>query len=61
MDNNVRIVPIQQLCKLCGAELPEGNPVQGLAGRICRVCIGLLSEHVLVREMEQHPNIVRIQ
>ena len=58
---NIRIVPVQQLCKLCGGELPEGNLVQGLAGRICRVCIRLLSEHVLTRELEHHPKIVRVE
>jgi hypothetical protein len=57
---NIRIVPVQQLCKLCGDELPEGITAQGLAGRMCRACLRLLSEHVLTRELEHHPKFVRV-
>ena len=59
--NNIRIVPVQQLCKLCGDELPEGSTAQGLASRMCRACIRMLSEHVLVRELDQHPKIMRVE
>jgi len=60
MDNNIRIVPIQQLCVLCSDELPTRDAAQGLAARLCRVCIQLLSEQVFVRELEQRPKIVRV-
>ena len=57
---NIRIVPIQQLCVLCSDELPTRDAAQGLAARLCRVCIQLLSEQVFVRELEQRPKIVRV-
>ncbi len=57
---NIRIVPIQQLCILCGHELPAPDTTQGLAGRLCRACIRLLSEQVFFRELEQRPKIVRV-
>jgi hypothetical protein len=60
MKNNIRFVPIQKLCLLCGDELPARDAAQGLAGRLCRACIRLLSEQVF-RELEQHPKIVRVQ
>jgi hypothetical protein len=58
---NIRIVPIQQLCVLCGQELPARDTAQGLAGQLCHACIRLLSEHVFFRELEQRPKIVRVQ
>ena len=59
MKNNIRIVPIQNLCVLCGHELRAGDASQGLVGRLCRACIRLLHEHVF-RELEQLPKIVRV-
>jgi hypothetical protein len=56
----IRIVPIQQLCVLCGDELQARNATQGLATRLCRACIRLLQEQVFFRELEQHPKIVRV-
>jgi hypothetical protein len=58
---NIRIVPIQKLCVLCGDELLARDTAQGLAGRLCRICIRLLSEHVFVRELEQRPKMVGMQ
>ncbi len=58
---NIRIVPIQQLCVLCGDELPAHDTTQGLAGRLCRACIRLLHEQVFFRELEQCTKIVRVQ
>ena len=57
---NYRIVPIQQLCVLCGHELQERDTTHGLAVRLCRACIRLLSEQVFFRELEQRPKIVRV-
>jgi hypothetical protein len=58
---NIRIVPIQQLCMLCNDELQARDTAQGLAGRLCKACIRLLSEQVFVRELEQRTKIVRVQ
>ena len=60
MKDDIRIVPIQKLCVLCGHELHARDAAQGLAGRSCRACIRLLSEQVF-RELEQRPKIVRVQ
>ena len=60
MKTNIRIVPIQQLCVLCGHELHARDTTHGLAGQLCRACIRLLSEQVFFRELEQHPKIVRV-
>jgi hypothetical protein len=62
MKNDIRFVPIQQLCLLCSAELPASGPTHGLAARLCRACILLLGEQMYVRELESHPKmkIVRI-
>ena len=57
--SDIRIVPIQQLCVLCGDELQPREVTQGLAARLCPACIRLLHEQVFFRELEQHPNIVR--
>jgi len=57
---NIRIVPVQQLCKLCGSELQVRDTTQGLASLLCRACILLLGEE-LFRELELHPKIMRIQ
>jgi hypothetical protein len=57
---NIRIVPIQKLCVLCSEELPARDAAQGLAGRLCRACIQLLSEQMMYREAEQLPKIVRV-
>jgi hypothetical protein len=56
---NYRIIPVQQLCLLCGHELYARDGAHGLAGRLCRACIRLLQEQVF-RELEQHPKIVRV-
>ena len=56
----IRIVPIQQLCVLCGDELQARNAQQGLAARLCGACIQLLQENVFFRELEQHPKIVKV-
>ena len=61
MNNNIRIVPIQKLCILCGEELPARDTTLGLAGRLCPACIWLLHEQVFFRELEQHPKIVRVE
>ena len=58
---NIRIVPIQEVCMLCGHELKVRDVSQGLGGRLCRACIQLLREQVFFRELEQHPKIVRVQ
>jgi hypothetical protein len=60
---NIRIVPIQSLCVLCGHELHvrDVDVSQGLAGRLCLACIRLLSEQVFFEELEQQPKIVRVQ
>jgi hypothetical protein len=58
---NIRIVPIQKLCVLCSDELQVRDTNHGLAGRLCRVCIRLISEQVFIREFEQRPKIVRVQ
>jgi|GEM_PF-5507779 len=57
---NIRIVPIQQLCVLCGDELHAYDSTQGLAGRLCRECIKLVREQVL-REVAANPKIVRVE
>ena len=57
---NYRIVPVQQLCVLCGQELQAYETVHGLAGRLCRAYIRLLHEQVFFRKIEQHPKIVRV-
>jgi hypothetical protein len=56
----IRIVPIQQLCALCGDELQTHAETRGLAARLCGACIQLLQEKVYFRELEQHPKIVRM-
>ena len=61
MKNNIRIVPLQQLCVLCGHELHVRDTTQGLAGRLCRACLRLLSDQVFARELEPRPKIVRVQ
>jgi hypothetical protein len=61
MKNNVRVVPIQKICVLCGHELHAHDGTQGLAGRLCLACIRLLSEHMFARELEQRTKIVRVQ
>ncbi len=60
MKNNIRIVPVQQLCLLCSDELPSRDTSHSLVGRLCRVCLRLVSEQVF-RELEQRPKIVRVQ
>jgi hypothetical protein len=60
MKNNFRVIPIQQLCVLCNDELPELDTAQGLAYWLCRACIRHLGEQVVLRELEQHPKIVRV-
>ena len=57
---NIRIVPVHQICVLCGDELQARNAAQGLAARLCGACIQLLQEKVYFRELEQHPKIVRV-
>lgn len=57
---NIRIVPVQQLCLLCGEELPERDAAQGLTAQLCLACIRLLSEQVFLRELEQQPKIERV-
>jgi len=59
MKNNIRIVPIQKFCVLCGHELQARDIAHVLAGRLCRACLRLLHEQVFFRELEQHPKIVR--
>jgi hypothetical protein len=61
MNNNIRIVPIQQLCILCGDELLARDTAHGLAYWLCRACMRLLGEQMVMRELEQHPKIVRVQ
>jgi len=58
--SDIRIVPIQQLCVLCGEELQTRDATQSLAARLCRACIRLLSEQGFFQELEQHPKIVRV-
>jgi hypothetical protein len=58
--SNIRIVPIQQVCVLCGEELHTRDASQGLEGRLCRACIRLLSEQVFARELESRLKIVRV-
>jgi hypothetical protein len=60
MKNNIRIVPIQHFCVLCGHELQARDATQGLAAPLCHACIQLLHEQVFFRELEQHPKIVRV-
>jgi hypothetical protein len=57
---NYRIVPIQKLCVVCSDELPARDAAQGLAARLCRACVQLLSEQVF-RELEQRTKIVRVK
>ena len=59
---NIRIVPVQKLCILCSEELPAHDAVRGLAARLCRTCLGVISERVYLRELEQEPQpkIVRV-
>jgi hypothetical protein len=59
--SNVRIVPIQQICMLCNDELPARDVAQGLAGRLCRACIRLISEQMLIREFDQRTKNVQVQ
>jgi hypothetical protein len=61
MKTNIRIVPIQQLCVLCGEELPQCTMAQGLTGQVCQACIRLINEQMIVREVKQHPKIVRVR
>jgi hypothetical protein len=61
MKDNIRIVPIQQLCVLCGDELLTRDTTHGLTSWLCPVCIRLLGEQMVVRELEQQPKIVRVQ
>ena len=56
---NYRIVPVQQLCVLCGHELQVRDVPHGLAGRLCRQCIKMIREQVL-REVAANPKIVRV-
>ena len=53
---------MQKFCLLCSDELPARDGVQGLAGRLCRACIRLLTDQVFARELEQRPpKIVQVQ
>ena len=54
---NYRIVPVQQLCVLCGQELYAQDGAQGLAGRLCRACMQMIRDQVF-RHVEQQPKIV---
>jgi hypothetical protein len=56
---NYRIILIQQLCILCERELPQRDTTQGLADRLCRVCMQLLYEQVF-RDLEQRAKIVGV-
>jgi hypothetical protein len=57
--SNYQIVPVQQLCLLCGKELNAQDMSHGLAGRLCRACIKMIREQVF-RDLEQQPKVVRI-
>jgi hypothetical protein len=57
--SNVRIVPIQKLCVLCGHELRARDVSEGLASRLCRACIQMIREQV-VRGVEGQQKIVRV-
>jgi hypothetical protein len=59
--SNIRIVPVQQLCLLCSEELPVRDIAHGLAYWLCRACIRLLGEQMVLRELEQQPKIVRVE
>jgi hypothetical protein len=58
--NNYRIVPVQHLCVLCGSELLARDTSQGIAGRLCRACIGLLVDQVH-KELDRRTKTVRVQ
>ena len=60
MDNNIRFVPVQQLCMLCSDELPTREGSQGLASRLCRTCIRLLISERVLKDVEQRTKIVRV-
>ncbi len=60
MDNNIRLVPIQQVCLLCPNELPARDGTEGLASRLCRKCIQMIREQVF-QEVVANPKIVRVQ
>jgi hypothetical protein len=60
MKNNIRFVPLQKVCVVCGYEPPARDETQGLAGRLCRACVQLIREQVL-REVEANPKIVQLQ
>jgi hypothetical protein len=45
---------------LCNDELPERGMAKSLAGQLCQACIRLVSEQMIVREVKQHPKIVRV-
>ncbi len=59
MKNDIRFVPVQKLCIICTRELPDRDGTQGLAGRLCRMCIQMVREQVL-REVVANPKIVRV-
>jgi hypothetical protein len=60
MKNDIRFVPVQKLCVVCGYEPPARDEAQGLAGRLCRACIQMIREQVF-REVDATPKIVRLQ
>jgi hypothetical protein len=46
-NNDVRVVPVQQLCALCDSELEVRTTQYGLLARLCPLCARLVSEQVL--------------
>jgi hypothetical protein len=52
---------MQQVCILCNEELPERDTAQGLARQLCQVCIRVVSEQMIVREVKQHLKTVRVE
>jgi hypothetical protein len=60
MKNDIRIVPIQKVCVLCGQELRTREASQGIGGRLCDPCIQMIHEQVF-RGVEGQPKIVHME
>ena len=45
---------------LCSEELPERDAAKSLADQLCKACIRLLGEQMVLRELERRTKIVRV-
>jgi hypothetical protein len=58
--DNLKVIPVQQLCLLCDTELEARGTTTGLLARLCPLCVRLVSEQVFMRELEQRPKVIRV-